>query len=164
MLSRVTQTLKLSEDPSANGLNDIMKKVLDHALTTGLVDQFCVSLSVAGTSLISGSANMLRAASETCRAIWSLVDALESRSLKESAHIFPLVAMHRQSLLNTKTAERTAMVGVESAKVVDAFSRTFLKSKYIQAAVYYCLRQRVEAPLSAAIQVFNILLQSNIHK
>ncbi|CAM8993226.1 unnamed protein product [Rhodiola kirilowii] len=157
LLSRVTQAVKLSEDPFATGVNDIMKKILDHALKTGLVDQFCVSLSIAGTSLISGSTNMLRAACETCRAIWSLIDALETRSIKESAHMFPAVTMHSQSVLRNdrKTPERTAMVGVESAHVVDVVARTFLKSKYIQVALYYCLRQRVEAPLAAAIQILS---------
>uniref|UniRef100_A0A7N0T315 non-specific serine/threonine protein kinase n=1 Tax=Kalanchoe fedtschenkoi TaxID=63787 RepID=A0A7N0T315_KALFE len=157
ILSRVTQALKVSEGPIVTVVNDIVKKISDHALKTGLVDHFCMSLSIAGASLISGSTNLLHAACETCRAIWSLVNALETHSIKESAHMFPLIAMHSQHLLmpEMKTEKITAMVGVESAKVVEAIAMAFLKSKHIQVAVYCCLRQRSEASLAATIQILS---------
>uniref|UniRef100_A0A7N0U9H6 non-specific serine/threonine protein kinase n=1 Tax=Kalanchoe fedtschenkoi TaxID=63787 RepID=A0A7N0U9H6_KALFE len=157
MLSRVTQALKVTEGPVVSGIHDIVKKILDHPLTAGLAEQFCMSLSVAGASLISGSTDMLRAACETCRAMWSLVNALETRSIKESVQMFPLIAMYSQHLvkLEIKTEERTAMAGVESAKVVEVVAKAFLKSKNMQVAIYYCLRQHSEGSLAAAIQILS---------
>ncbi|XP_059667382.1 serine/threonine-protein kinase TIO [Cornus florida] len=161
MLSSVAQGLKASRPVSApdvdspSMVNGIFKQVLDLAKTSGLADLLCFSLASSGSSLISGSSHLLRAACEACRAIWSLIDAYEILSLKESTYLFPLSSLRSHSLLrlDIRDHDRGSLVGTESTKVVDSVTRAFLKSKTIQVAIYYCLHQRLEAALSAGIQV-----------
>ena len=160
MLSRVAQGLKathLTSGPEAgSALNETFKKILDHAKTTGLVDLLCHCLVNSGSSLILGSSNMLRAACEAWRATWSLIDALETLFLRESPLLFPLNALRSHSLvrLDIRDHERGSLIGTESAKIVDVVTRTFVRSKAVQVAIYYCLHQRLEAAMSAGIQVF----------
>lgn len=160
MLSRVAQGLKathLTSVPEAgSALNETLKKILDHAKTTGLMDLLCHCLVNSGSSLISGSSNMLRAACEACRAAWSLIDALDTLFLRESPLLFPLNALRSHSLvrLDIRDHERGSLIGTESAKIVDVVTRTFVRSKAVQVAIYYCLHQRLEAAMSAGIQVF----------
>ncbi|XP_030974547.1 serine/threonine-protein kinase TIO isoform X3 [Quercus lobata] len=161
MLSRVAQGLKathLTSSPEAgSALNETFKKILDHAKTTGLVDLLCHCLVNSGSSLISGSSNMLRAACEACRATWSLIDALETLFLRESPLLFPLNALRSHSLvrLDIRDHERGSLIGTESAKIVDVVTRTFVRSKAVQVAIYYCLHQRLEAAMSAGIQLLS---------
>jgi fused-like protein len=160
MLSRIAQGLKASHVSSVpeavSALDETLKRILDHAKTSGLVDHLCLCLANSGSSLISGSSSMLRAACEACRAIWLLIDALETLSIKESPLLFPLNALRSHSLvrLGTREHEGGSFVGADSAKVVDVVTRAFVTSKAIQVAIYYCLHQRFEAAMSAAIQVF----------
>ncbi|KAK9272765.1 hypothetical protein L1049_003142 [Liquidambar formosana] len=164
LLSRVSRGLKESastlapEGASApSAMNETLKQILEHAITSGLVDHLCMCLATSGSSLISGSSNLLRAACEACRAIWSLIDALEILFVKENAYMFPLYSMWSHSLLrlDIRDHDRASMVGKESAKIVDALTRAFLKSKAIQVAIYYCLHQRLEAAVSAGIQLIS---------
>ncbi|XP_075652832.1 serine/threonine-protein kinase TIO [Castanea sativa] len=161
MLSRVAQGLKathLTSVPEAgSALNETLKKILDHAKTTGLVDLLCHCLVNSGSSLISGSSNMLRAACEACRATWSLIDALETLFLRESPLLFPLNALRSHSLvrLDIRDHERGSLIGPESAKIVDVVTRTFVRSKAVQVAIYYCLHQRLETAMSAGIQLLS---------
>ncbi|KAK9990363.1 hypothetical protein SO802_025348 [Lithocarpus litseifolius] len=161
MLSRVAQGLKathLTSVPEAgSALNETLKKILDHAKTTGLVDLLCHCLVNSGLSLISGSSNMLRAACEACRATWSLIDALETLFLRESPLLFPLNALRSHSLvrLDIRDHERGSLIGTESAKIVDVVTRTFVRSKAVQVAIYYCLHQRLETAMSAGIQLLS---------
>jgi fused-like protein len=159
MLSRVAQGLTEAHPTSVpevvSALNETLKKILDHAKTSGLVDHLCLCLAISGSSLISGSSNMLRAACEACRATWSLIDALETLFQKESPLLFPLTALRSHSLvrLDIRDHERGSLVGTESAKIVDVVTRTFVRSKAVQVSIYYCLHQRLEAAMSAGIQV-----------
>lgn len=160
MLLRVAQGLKASQSTSVpevvSALDETLKRILDHAKTSGLVDYLCLCLVNSGSSLISGSSNMLRAACEACRAIWSLIDGLEILGMKEKPLLFPLHALRSHSLvrLDTREHDGSPLLGTESAKIVDVVTRAFVTSKAVQVAIYYCLHQRLEASLSAGIQVF----------
>lgn len=160
MLSRIAQGHKephvTSVPEAVSALDETLKRILDHAKSSGMVDHLCLCLANSGSSLISGSSSMLRAACEACRAIWSLIDALEMLSIKESSLLFPLNALRSHSLvrLGKREHEGGSLVGAESAKVVDVVTRAFVTSKAIQVAIYYCLHQRFEAAMSAGIQVF----------
>lgn len=135
---------------------ETLKQILDHAKVSNLVELLCLCLANSGSSLISGSSNLLRAACEACRSLWSLIDALELLYIKENVHIFPLYSLRSHSLLRLEinNHEQGSLIGVESTIVIDAVTRSFLRSKAIQVAVYYCLRQRTAEPgLFTATQV-----------
>ncbi|KAM5557890.1 serine/threonine-protein kinase TIO [Rosa sericea] len=156
MLTRVNQGLKQAvSDP-----NEAVKQILDHAKTSGLVDQLCLCLATAGASLISGSLNMSRSACEACRAIWLLVDASEFFSTKGNAISFPLNTLRSPSRAQDRGG---SLIGTESAKLVAVVTRALVRSKPVQVAIHYCLRQRLEASLCAGIQLLlRCCLQSGI--
>ncbi|KAA8540379.1 hypothetical protein F0562_024702 [Nyssa sinensis] len=172
MLSQVAQGLKASAASSApemvsssSMVNDTLKQVLDHAKTSGVADLLCFCLATSGSSLMSGSSHLLRAACEACRAIWSLIDAFETMSVKQNTYLFPLNSLRSHSLLqlDVRDHDQGSLVGTESTKIVDAMTSAFLRSKAIQVAFYYCLHQRFEAALSAGIQVmFRCCLHNGI--
>ncbi|PSS07240.1 Serine/threonine-protein kinase [Actinidia chinensis var. chinensis] len=169
MLSRVAQGLKASRATLATEVvsapstsNEILKQVLDHAKISGLADLLFSCLATSGSSLMSGSSHLLRAACEACRAIWSLTHAFEILFMKENAYLFPLNALRNHSLhrLDIRDHAQGSLVVTESEKIVDAVTKAFLRSKATQVAIYYCLRQRLEAALSSAIQ---IMLRCCVH-
>ncbi|KAA8533489.1 hypothetical protein F0562_031077 [Nyssa sinensis] len=172
MLSQVAQGLRASAVTSApemvsssSTVNDTLKQVLDYAKTSGVADLLCFCLATSGSSLMSGSSHLLRAACEACRAILSLIDAFEIMSVKENTYLFPLSSLRSHSLIRLDIGDHDqgSLVGIESRKIVDAMTRAFLKSKAIQVSIYYCLHQRFEAALSAGIQVmFRCCLQNGI--
>ncbi|MBA0781050.1 hypothetical protein Gotri_002009 [Gossypium trilobum] len=149
----LTQAPKGIASPSV--INESLKQILDHAVTSRLVDHLCLCLATSGASLSSGSTNMLLAACEACRAIWSLMDAHEIFFVKENPSLFPLDALQSHSLarLDIRDHARGWLAGTEAAKVVDAVTRAFVRSKSVQFAIVNCLHQRVEPALSAAIHV-----------
>ncbi|GMH09100.1 hypothetical protein Nepgr_010940 [Nepenthes gracilis] len=155
MLSRVVQTIKAYAISGPSKVDGILKQVIDHAKMTSLVDQFCSCLAISGTSLISGSLNLLCSASEACRASWMLIDALENFSLKENACAFPLDSFHCHSLVRheMKDHDWNPLIGNDSVRIVDSVTRAFLSSKPIQVAVCYCLRQHVEPVVSSVVQL-----------
>ncbi|XP_057970739.1 serine/threonine-protein kinase TIO [Malania oleifera] len=162
VLSRVSQGLRASastsdSDVSAPMVNETLKQILDHAKTSGIVDHLCLCLATSGSSLISGSSNLLRVASEACKAIWFLIDAIEIHFVKENAYFFPLNSWRSHSLLrlDLKDHERSSLVGTEAEKILDTVTRAFLRSKAIQVAIYHCFHQRLEAVLSAAVQLIS---------
>ncbi|XP_022748043.1 serine/threonine-protein kinase TIO-like [Durio zibethinus] len=115
-----------------------LNQILDHTVTSCLVDHLCLCLATSGSNLSSGSTYMLHAVCEACRAIWSLMDALEILFVKENPNLD-----HARCLL-----------AGESAKVLDAVTMAFVRSKAVQFALVHCLHERVEPALSAAILVF----------
>ncbi|GLT75347.1 hypothetical protein SLA2020_470780 [Shorea laevis] len=164
VLSRVARDLKTySPTPipqpasSPPAVNESLKRVLDHAKASHLVDNLCLCLATSGSSLNSGSSNMLRVACEACKALWSLIDALEILFMKENAMLFPLDAIRSHSVvrLDIRDHDRGPLAGMESAKVVEAVTRAFLRSKAIQFAISHCLHQRVESALSAIVQMLS---------
>ncbi|XP_070683250.1 serine/threonine-protein kinase TIO-like isoform X10 [Malus domestica] len=165
MLRRVTQGLKAFSSTSvpeaASDPNEALKQILDHTKTSGLVDQLCLCLVTAGSSLISGSSNMLCAACEACTAIWFLIDASENLSMKRNAYLFPLNTLRRPSpQLDIRDQDQGSLIGTEAAKLVAVITRAFLRSKAVQVAIHYCLHQRLEASLYAGIQ---LLLRCCLH-
>ncbi|KAL8134718.1 serine/threonine-protein kinase TIO isoform X2 [Apium graveolens] len=127
---------------------ETVKQILDHAKVSNLVEFLCLCMANSGSSLISGSSNLLRAACEACRSLWSLIDALELLYIKENTHLFPLYSLRSLSLhrLEIKNHEQGSLIGIEATIVIDAVTRSFLRSKAIQVSFYYCLRQRVAEP------------------
>lgn len=160
MLSAVDDGLKAtsltSEAAPTPVMHEAMKQILDHAKTCGLVENLSLCLATSGSSLVSGSLNMLRAACEACRATWSLIDAVETLFRKENLYLFPLNSLQSHSLpcLDIRDQERSLLVGTDSARIIEAVTRAFLRSKAVQVAIFYCLKQRIEPALSASIQVF----------
>lgn len=170
MLSRVAQALKVSSarlapdvisNPSV--VNETVKEVLVHAQSSVLTDLLCSCLATSGSSLISGSSNLLRAACEACRALWALVDAFETLSLKEKGHLFPLNSLRTLSLhrLEIDDDKQGSLLVKDSTKIIDAVTKAFLRSKPIQVSLCYCLHQRVEVSLCATIQVSILVFLSN---
>ncbi|EXB29179.1 Serine/threonine-protein kinase 36 [Morus notabilis] len=161
MLASVVQGLKACSSGSGSEvistLNELLRCMLDHAKRSSLVDHLCLCLATSGSSLLSGSSDKLHAACETFRAIWLLIHASETLYMKENAYQFPLSALQSPSLLrlDISNQDRGSLVDTESAKVVDAVTKAFLRSKAVQVALYYCLRQRLEASLCACIQVLS---------
>lgn len=160
MLSKVAQGFKASRLTSVpetvSAIDEMQKRILDHAKTSALVDHLCLCLANSGLSLISGSSNMLRAAWEACRAIWSLIDALETIYMKEIPVLFPLNALRSHSLgrLGIREHDGGSLIGKESARIVDAVTKAFVTSKPVQVSIYYCLHQHLEAPIADGLQVF----------
>lgn len=164
VLSRVALDLKTCcPTPSARAVsspsevNDSLKRILVHAKASRLIDNLCLCLATSGASLNSGSSNMLRVACEACKAIWSLIDALEFFSSIKSAVLFPLDAFRSHSLVRLDISDHDGgpLASAESAKVVEVLTRAFLRSKSIQFAISHCLYQRVESASSAIIQMLS---------
>lgn len=114
----------------------------------------CLAVSGSSSSIISSSSNMLFAACEACRALWALINALELLSSKEQPLLFPLNTLRSNSFHGINNGDDRGLVFERgSERIVDAISVAFLKSKHMQIAIYYCLRQRLESPLAAALQL-----------
>lgn len=161
MLSAVDDGLKAtsltSEAAPTPVMHEAMKQILDHAKTCGLVENLSLCLATSGSSLVSGSLNMLRAACEACRATWSLIDAVETLFRKENLYLFPLNSLQSHSLpcLDIRDQERSSLVGTDSARIIEAVTRAFLRLKAVQVAIFCCLKQRIEPALSASIQILS---------
>ncbi|KAK4279469.1 hypothetical protein QN277_011248 [Acacia crassicarpa] len=153
MLSRVAQVVK-SSSQGPETLNETMKKILDHAKTSGVVDHLCLCLKTSGSL---GSSIMLRAASEACRAIWSLISALDILFMKTNAIVFPIDALQSHSLsrLEIIDDEPSSFIGSESSKIVEAVTRAFMNTKAIRVAVYYCFHQCLEAAMCSGLQLLS---------
>ncbi|AEE32527.1 kinase family with ARM repeat domain-containing protein [Arabidopsis thaliana] len=146
MLSRVAQDLKSSTPDS------VSKQILEHANMSRIVDHLCLCLASSGSSLTSGSSQMLAAACEACRAIWILIDTSETFFKNDDVNILPLDAL--QNRLSQHDIGNSEW-GPLSEKLVDTVTRAYLRSKHVQVAVGHCLHQRVEAPLVSAIQLLS---------
>ncbi|XP_022640398.1 serine/threonine-protein kinase TIO isoform X2 [Vigna radiata var. radiata] len=157
MLSGVAQVLMSSQISGQETSNETANRILDHAKTMGLVDHLCLCLATSGSSLISGSSNMLRAASEACRAIWSLINALDILFMKKCAILFPINALRSHSLhrMEVLQHEQNLFDKADSTKIVDAMTRAFLRSKAVQVAVYYCFHQRLESAMNCCLQLLS---------
>ncbi|CAA0833278.1 Serine/threonine-protein kinase TIO, partial [Striga hermonthica] len=161
ILSQVAQSLRASavaSNPEAAStpfvVNKIAQQILDHAKSSGVIEYLCLSLETSGSSLISGSTSLLRTACESCRAIWSLVDAFELLSVKGSA-LFPLNTLRRNSPLkhDIRDNDEQQLHKTDSREMVEVITNAFLKSKSIQVAIFFCLHQRHEISLSSGLQL-----------
>ncbi|CAN1841816.1 Serine/threonine-protein kinase TIO, partial [Linum perenne] len=159
VLSKVANAVKASSSTSGSDT------ILERAKACGLMDHLCGCLVTSGQGLISGSSTMLRAACEACKAIGSFIEGVEALFMKANAISFPVTAFRSCSLrrLQIQDHEKVSLVGTDSARMIDAFTRAFLRSKAVQVAVSYCLRQRIETSLLATIQILSrCCLQSAI--
>ncbi|XP_057788862.1 serine/threonine-protein kinase TIO isoform X1 [Salvia miltiorrhiza] len=161
MLSQVAQSLRASAvtsnlDAASSSLpvNKTIQQILDHAKSSGVLNCLCLTLESSGLSLISGSTNLLRAACESCRGIWSLIDAFELLSQKGCV-LFPLNSLRSHSLLrlDIKDFDEAPSYGRDLGEAIDSIARAFLKSKAVQVAIYFCLHQRHEIGLCAGMQL-----------
>ncbi|KAH9624398.1 hypothetical protein KSS87_017953 [Heliosperma pusillum] len=154
MLNQVSSALKATDVSGPTDTIDTLKKILDHAKTSGLVDHLCMCLATAGTGLTS-SPSFQRSASEGCKALCFLIDALENMSNKVKPWIFPLTLHQSHSLvrLDIKELDWSPDTGTDCKKIIEVLTGMFLKSKPVFVAIYYCLRQRNEAVLLATIQL-----------
>ncbi|CAI9087056.1 OLC1v1021022C1 [Oldenlandia corymbosa var. corymbosa] len=168
MLSIVAQALKAlpaASDTTGMPYRSVMQ-VLDHAKESELTEVLCLCLAMSGSSLMSGSSNLLRAACEACRALWSLVTALELLYYKDNARVSPLAALRSHSLCQPNIQDNCdqglSLLAKDLANTTESVTKAFIKSKPIQIAVYYCLHQRFEATLGAALQtslLFQLILR-----
>ncbi|XP_047308146.1 serine/threonine-protein kinase TIO [Impatiens glandulifera] len=148
-LSHVAQGLK------AQTVNETLKQILHHAKASDVGDLLCKCLSTSGSHLISGSSHLIRAVSEACRALCSLMEAFEVLSMHNNPRVFPLHSFRSHNLqrLEIKDRDQSSFAGTELERIIDAVTNAFLRSKPIQVAIYYCLRQRLEASISSCTQM-----------
>ena len=156
MLSRVVWGLKTSmSSEGSKAMDETLHQIVDHARTSGVVELLLGCLAASGSSLMSGTSNMVPAACETCKAIWYLINALEIISVQGQVFIFPLVysRQHPLSQPDVKTHEHGLWIDTESAKIIEMIVKLFLESKPVQLAIYYCFHNGLESALHAALQV-----------
>ncbi|XP_071704135.1 serine/threonine-protein kinase TIO-like [Rutidosis leptorrhynchoides] len=156
IISSVTQHLKASKATKhAEVVTNTLREMLDHAKALGVIDDLLSCVATCGKSLMSGSSNLLRAACEACETIWSLIHAFEFHSTKEEAHVFPLSLMYSHSLdqINIKGDEYGPLMGTDYENTVETVTQAFLRSDEIRVAIFYCLRQRLQASWSSVIQI-----------
>ncbi|KAF5174888.1 Serine/threonine-protein kinase TIO [Thalictrum thalictroides] len=168
MLTQVSQALRIPDSSamphavsSPLSVDEASEQILSHAKKSGLVDLLLLALVASGSSssISSGSSVMVRVACEACCALWALINVSEILSAKKHAFLFPLNTLRSHCGHDVKddgglVFERT------SDRIVDAMVAAFLKSRHMQIAIYYCLRQRLESPVSAALQ---LILRCCVH-
>ncbi|KAF5178747.1 Serine/threonine-protein kinase [Thalictrum thalictroides] len=161
MLTQVSQALRMPDSSAMPqnvsaplSVDEASEQILSHAKKSGLVDLLLLALVASGSSssISSGSSVMVRVACEACRAMWELINVSEILSAKEHAFLFPLNTLRSHCGHDVKD-DRGLVFERASDRIVDAMVAAFLKSKHMQIAIYYCLRQRLESPLSAALQL-----------
>lgn len=158
-VSAVSSNLETTSTPVA--ANTTIQQILDHVKSSGVLNCLCLCLESSGLSLISGSTNLLRSACESCRGIWSIIDAFELLSAKGNT-LFPLNSFRSHSLirLDIKDCDEAPSYATDLGEAIDTIIKAFLKSKAIQVALYFCLHQRHEIGLSAGMQVSILLLHT----
>ncbi|XP_051116540.1 serine/threonine-protein kinase TIO isoform X2 [Andrographis paniculata] len=158
MLSQVAQFLRASKEISSasSGASKTVTQILDHAKSSGVLDNLCSCLEYSGSSLVSGSTNLLRAAYEAFQGIWSLVDACELLS-KKSTSLFPLNSLRIPSLLqlDINDCNEQPLLGKNTGEIMDVITKAFLKSKATQVAIHVCLRQHQEISLCSVVQLIH---------
>lgn len=161
MLSRVVSSLRTPEPHDETELispcqqfEETSKRILDHASQSGIGNLLVECLMAAGSSLMSGSSDMLPAACEACKSIWYIIDAMEALSVKGRSYFFPLMSSKSDQILqyDVKDLNQGSLLGT-----ISMVAKSFLDSKAIQIAVYYCFRNGLESALHAVLQV-NLVL------
>jgi len=162
MLSRVAlglKTLLSTEGPgkisAPSYVEQALIQITDNAKTSGLVEIMSECLIISGSSLISGSSNMVPAACEACKAIWYFIEALEIISVKGQVQVFPLNFSRQLSLYQPedRVQNQGPPTDTEAVKTTDKLGKAFLGSKEMQVAIYYCFHNGLESALHAALQV-----------
>ncbi|WOL04028.1 serine/threonine-protein kinase TIO isoform X1 [Canna indica] len=164
MLCQVAMGLRQSM--SSEGSKPVEKsllQVVDHARASEILGLLFKCLTTSGTSLMSGSSNMVPAACESCKAIWYLINATEIVSVEGQAHAFPLVYSRRHPSLQPDIVkhEQCLRLHTEPVKIIEEVAKSFLESKAIQAAIYYCFHNGLESALTAALQLMSRICMVN---
>uniref|UniRef100_A0A1D1XU07 non-specific serine/threonine protein kinase n=1 Tax=Anthurium amnicola TaxID=1678845 RepID=A0A1D1XU07_9ARAE len=172
MLSQVAFLLKTSmiaEDAEmisrCQSHEETLNRILNHAKQSGVVNLLIESLQVSGSSLMSGSSDMLPAACEACKAMWYMIEAFESLSIQGHPYFFPLKSSRVHSLLqqpHVKEINQGSSVETDSTKIINMIAKSFLDSKALQIAVYYCFRNGLESALHAVLQLMLRICVSSI--
>ncbi|KAM0954436.1 putative protein kinase ULK-Fused family [Dioscorea sansibarensis] len=168
MLSRVALGLKtsvaaevsemISQKPSPE---QILVQIVDHAKESSLMDLLCECLAASGSSLMSGTLNMVPAACEACKSIWALIDAAELISMKGQTHLFPLNHSRHHSPIQADARIHDENLVLGSVKLVEMFVKIFLESRHVQTAFYYCIHNGLESALNAGFQIISRICISN---
>ncbi|KAJ6828856.1 serine/threonine-protein kinase TIO [Iris pallida] len=170
MLFRVTLGLKSSTSiegtgmvPAPSSAEETLIHILDDARTSGFIETMCECLTASGSSVISGSSNMVPAACEACKSIWYFIEALEIISIKGQKYIFPLNFSRHLSLSqpDSRIRDQGPILGTEAVETIDMVGKLFLGSKAIQIAIYYCFHNGQESALQAALQLMSRICLSN---
>ncbi|KAF3779946.1 Serine/threonine-protein kinase [Nymphaea thermarum] len=158
VMCRVAQGLKTSSFVAGHDvvsdrlLMETLMQILDQAITSNIVDLLAICLTSSGSSLMSGSVNLLPAACEACKALWAVVDAMDTACMKGATSLFPLSAS-RGPLLEENGHGQCKNPEMKSSISVDMLAKKFLKSKGMQIAIYYVLHQGPESVLSSCMQL-----------
>ncbi|XP_078429456.1 kinase family with ARM repeat domain-containing protein isoform X2 [Wolffia australiana] len=146
MLSRIASSLRAADTQ----FEETSNRILCHANQSGFVNLLVECLSSSGSSLMSGSSDMLPAACEACKATWYLIDAFETLSFKGRSFLFPLVVSKGDLVLHYDVTD----IGQRSfLGPIDFLAKSFTDSKAVQVAVYYCFRNGLESTLHAVLQL-----------
>lgn len=171
MLSRIALGFKTSlpvdfseKVSDMSPAEEIFIQIVDHARTSAVLEVLCECLVVSGSSLMSGSSNMVPAACEACKAIWYLIEAMEIISMRSQTYLFPLNDSRCESALQTDVREhqRGLLSDTETANMIEMIRKLFLQSKEIQTAFYYCLHNGLESALLAGLQLISRMCLANI--
>ncbi|XP_020107815.1 serine/threonine-protein kinase TIO isoform X2 [Ananas comosus] len=158
MLSRVVMALK--EAVSSKGSKPVEEsflQIVDHLKGSHILELLCMCLEASGSSLLSGSSNMVPAACESCKVIWYLIHAVEIISLKGQYIVFPLARSQRHSLCqpDARAEDQDLLPDAGCAKLIEMVVKSFLASKSVQVAIYYCFHNGLESALRAALQLMS---------
>lgn len=155
MLSHVTLVLKQSRTSESSKAEETVLPLIAEANASEILGLLFECLTTSGTSLMSGSSNMVPAACESCKSIWYLINAVELICTKEQTYAFPLVysRWHPSLQPNTVEHERYLRLHAEPVKIIEKFAKSFLESRSIQVAIYHCFHNGLESALHAALQV-----------
>ncbi|URD91252.1 hypothetical protein MUK42_10526 [Musa troglodytarum] len=158
MLSRIAMGLKQSmSSESSKPMEKSFFQIVDYASASEILGLLLECLTTSGTSLISGSSNMVPAACESCKAIWYLINLAEIISAKEQAYAFPLVYSRRHPSLQPDMVEKEQSLRLhpEPVKIIEIVVNNFLELKEIQVAIFYCFHNGLESALYAALQLMS---------
>ncbi|KAH7676527.1 Non-specific serine/threonine protein kinase protein [Dioscorea alata] len=168
MLSRVALGLKTSVAADASEMvsqkpspEQILIQIVDHAKESGIMDLLCECLAASGSSLMSGTLNMVPATCEACKSIWALIDAVELISMKGKAHLLPLNHSRHHSPIQADARIHDEDLVLEPVKLVEMFVKSFLESRHVQTAFYYCIHNGLESALNAGFQIISRICISN---
>lgn len=162
MFSRVVlglRTLLLNEGAEKLAVSSLADEafiqIMDNARTSGLVEIMCECLIISGSSLASGSSNMVPAACEACKVLWYFIEALEIISVKGQRQMFPLTFSRQLSLYqpDDRVHDQCPQTDTAAVKTIVMIGKAFLGSKEMQVAIYYCFHNGLESALHAAVQV-----------
>lgn len=158
VMCRVAQGLKASisvagyDSDMLSVEGQTMMQILGQAVSSNIIDLLTICLTSSGSSLMSGSVNLLPAACEACKALWAAVDAMDTASMKGVTSLFPLSASQDSLMEENGQCKKPEM---KSSSSVDMLVKKFLKSKGMQIAIYYVLHQGPESVLPSCMQVLS---------